>query len=175
VSVLIKALRRVLGEVETKTVSMTLYHGSPTEVKQFDHLRGDGQFGRGLYLTPDRSWAEFYARGGRQGSAGQKLGHKGHVYAITVAGRCAIVTDIEETAKDVIDTNEEAEEAFRNYGELSSSRVTRYFATWAKDELGVVLLWINETDGGVLSPTEQVLVLDKSAIKKTEKLIQETR
>jgi hypothetical protein len=148
-------------------LTRTLYHGSTVAIKEFDVVSGDGRYGRGLYLTPDRSMAEFYARGGRQGNSGQKLGQPGHVYEVKISGKCLKVLDEEETMRDVVDSVEQAEEAWRSIGDLTAAKVTKYLGEWASGDHGVAMIWMAE-EGGVLTPVQQVLVMEKSAIKSVQ-------
>jgi hypothetical protein len=56
--------------------------------------------------------AEFYAAGGRQGNAGQKLNNGGLIYEFKVSGKALYVYGEEATMADVQSDMEEAEEAF---------------------------------------------------------------
>jgi len=154
-------------EFEIKPYKGTLYHGSPKPIKSFDPTKGGGRFGPGLYLA-GKEWAEFYAKGGRQGQAGQKLKDiPGHLYEFEINTNNALyVYDEYEFAQEVISYNEEAEEVFRDWGD--PLKATPFFSEFAQDHLGADVLVFQEKDGGVLSPIDQVVVFTKSAIRSSK-------
>ena len=143
-----------------------LYHGSVTPVKDFKVSQGMGQFGTGLYLTPEKEIAEFFARGGRQGRSGQRPNAEpGHVYAFHVQGRGIRITDENEFYRYLISDWEPAEEAFEKCGDTESKSVTRTLSAWARAQ-GYDLVVFDPIEKSVLTPFPQVLVLNQKAIRK---------
>jgi len=145
--------------------SKTLYHGSTTPIDNFDVSKGKGRYGQGLYLTPSLDTAQFYAQGGRQGNAGQKLKGNGYIYEFKVAGKALKVLHEQDTMKEVVSDLEDAEDAFSYVGDVLSAKVTKYLGDWAKEFHDASIVWLAASDMGVLSPLEQILVTDQSAIK----------
>lgn len=152
-----------------------LYHGSPTPITAFDVDKGDGRFGKGLYLIPDLNKAQFYAAGGRQGAPSQlvKKG-TGHVYEVKIkSNRILKVTDPEEAVRELLDIPEIEDEvgnAWRDSGgDPTVAKVTRFYPYLA-NEHDANVIWYKEKDAGVLSSFEQILVLDNSAISSFKEI-----
>lgn len=144
-----------------------LHHGSATPVANFKVGAGSGRFGKGLYLTPSKETAEFYSKGGRQGNAGQKLDKQGHTYTFAVNSPVAvIVTDEHEFSSFMVSEDEGAEEAFQDVGDLESARVTKNWARFAEERWGAGVLVYAEKEASVLTPLDQVVVLNDSVVKK---------
>jgi len=166
---------RIAGNLATLTpfqivsFTKTLYHGSPKPVKKFDVEKGGGRFGNGIYLTPDLKTAQFYAAGGRQGSAGQKLKDSGgYVYEFKVSGQALKVNDEIETMSAVVDQIDEAADAAHEIGDRQSSRVTKYLGQYASDYHNCPIVWFADKSKSVMNPFEQVLVTNDSAIKSVK-------
>jgi GNAT superfamily N-acetyltransferase len=146
--------------------SETLYHGSTTPVSQFS-LSGNGRMGKGLYLTTDKDWAEFYAKGGRQGKSGQKLSDKqGHIYQFNVEGKAAVVTDEQEFLDYIRSNYEPMEDEFSKYGDWSNA-VVAHVSGWAKEEGIDIIVSPGE---GLLTQFPQVLVVSEGAAKPKKKM-----
>lgn len=155
------------GYTVSKKLPKALYFGSPTEVTRLDVTKGKGIFGNGLYLTPDIKWAEFYAEGGRQGGGSYRIKTgTGFVYKVDIKPRSVLkILDSEKVCsalRDIPHIEEEVDEAYAMGGDCLSSRVTSFYPHLAREE-GADVIWYAET-GGVLTPIEQILVLDNSAI-----------
>jgi len=161
-------IQKVLASLpfKTMTFSGTLYHGSPTLVDDFDVAKGSGRYGKGLYLTPDLEIAKFYAEGGRQGAAGQRLKRgSGYIYEFKLSGKTLKVLDEGETLREMVGDLEKAEDAFSAVGDLFSKSVTKYLAEWANEKHNADIIWIASKDMGVHSPLEQVVVINQAVIK----------
>jgi GNAT superfamily N-acetyltransferase/8-oxo-dGTP pyrophosphatase MutT (NUDIX family) len=147
----------------------TFYHGSPKPVGKFEISKGGGRFGQGVYLTT-RETAEFYAKGGRQGNAGQRLKESpGHLYAVQVAGRAVKITDEQAFYRMLIHEDETAEQAYQNSGDIESGKITRQAGPWAAGN-GYDLLLFDPKETSVLTPFTQVLVVNQKALKKTREV-----
>lgn len=150
----------------------TLYHGSVKEVKKFDVSKGSGRYGKGLYLTPDLKIAQFYAAGGRQGKAGQRIKEgAGFVYEFKVSGDVFRITDEYEAMVDMAGDHEPAEQAQSDIGDYLSSHVTKHTADWVREKYNCDIVWFDEQNAGVLSPLNQVLILNQSAIKSMKPMV----
>jgi hypothetical protein len=150
--------------------SETLYHGSTTPVSKFS-LSGDGRMGKGLYLTTDKDWAEFYAQGGRQGKSGQKLSDKqGHIYQFKVEGKAAVVTDEQEFLDYIRSNYEPMEDEFSKYGDWSNA-VVAHVSGWAKEEGIDIVVSPGE---GILTAFPQALVVSEGVAKQVESDLQES-
>ncbi len=146
--------------------SETLYHGSTTPVSKFS-LSGDGRMGKGLYLTTDKDWAEFYAQGGRQGKSGQKLSDKqGHIYQFKVEGKAAVVTDEQEFLDYIRSNYEPMEDEFSKWGDWSNA-VVAHVSGWAKEEGIDIVVSPGE---GILTAFPQVLVVSDGVAKPKKKM-----
>lgn len=140
-----------------------LYHGSVKPIATWT-MDGAGRYGKGLYLTPDKKIAEFYAQGGRQGAAGQKLlPEPKHVYTFDVKGKALKILNEDEFFRWFQGEYEPAGEAFNHCGDYMSSRVTKFVSEWAKEE-GYDIIVMAEKEPGVLSPFDQVVVLNPKAL-----------
>jgi len=146
-----------------------LYHGSTKPVSKWS-LKGDGRYGNGLYLTEDKTVATFYSQGGRQGSAGQKLGKVGYLYEFTVSGKAFTVINEQKTMSEMSGSYEPAEQAFDYVGDVFSVLVTKHLGAWVDEEYGINIVELNSDDMGVLSPLPQVLITDLKVIKSTKLL-----
>lgn len=172
---LLAALKKIVGDVEDgwdlDSFSAALYHGSPKPVDNFDVSKGDGRFGKGLYLTPSVYWAEFYSKGGRQGGPSTRTKDKkrGHVYEFNIsADRAMIVNNEEDFLMAIRDGVEEADKYY-----LDEERQIYSHATQFAEEMGCDILVFDPKDSGVLSPTSQVVLLDNQVIKGQRKLSDE--
>lgn len=141
----------------------TMYHGSLVPVKDW-HTDTDGAFGKGLYLTPDLGYADFYSKGGRMGQAGQKLATDAkYVYEFEIKGRAIIVKNIDEVIYDIQGSIEEAEDV-----DSDSAKIQRFFAQWATDVIGGDILVIPKkvkVEHVHFNAAPQALVFNKSAFK----------
>lgn len=159
------------GFVLTKSLPRSLYFGSPTKVTKLDASKGRGIFGDGLYLTPDIDMAKFYAEGGRQGGGSYLLKKEnGFVYKVIIKPNKVLkITDSEkvyDVLQDMPDIEEEVIDAYSVSNDFLSVKVTKFYPCLAED-VGANVIWFAET-GGVLTPIEQILVLDNSAIVSFE-------
>jgi oligoribonuclease (3'-5' exoribonuclease)/8-oxo-dGTP pyrophosphatase MutT (NUDIX family) len=149
-----------------------MYHGSVEPVANWDVNAGSGQFGKGLYLTPDKKIAEFHAQGGRQGRSGQVLKTEpGHLYSFWIKGHGVQITDEYEFYKTLVSDSDEAEEAFRQSGSLDSKKVTGCTSEWAFDN-GYDFVLFDPKDSGVLTPFVQMLVISQKVIRQTKELVE---
>ena len=147
-----------------------LYHGSTKEIGDLDLKSGSGQFGPGLYLTPDEQWADMHARGGRQGRAGQRLSKEpGHIAKLSLKAPVAvIVTDYDAFGRQALD-DEDAEHAFSQIGDHLSQRVTKFWGKYVQDQLyGATAIVFCPEERSVLTPFNQVLVMPGSEVKRVK-------
>lgn len=162
--ILAQKIAAQLKPFELMVFKKTFYHGSIKPITNWT-LKADGRYGSGIYLTPDIKIAEFYGRGGRQGSAGQKLGQKGFIYKFEIAGKALKINSEEKAAQEMVGDFAPAEESFSLVGDLLSKKVTRHFGEWAKDEFDAHIVWFAEKESSPLAPLPQVLITDMSVIK----------
>jgi hypothetical protein len=158
-----------LKPFEVIDYSATLYHGSTKPVDRFEVGKGAGRYGSGLYLTPDLETAKFYASGGRQGNAGQRLKDGGFLYEFRIAGKCLKILDEYETLREMVGDHDGAAEAFESVGDVESAKVTKFLGEWISQSHGCDIVWLADNQHAT-SPLPQVLVTDQSVIKSSKPL-----
>lgn len=155
---------------EIKNINQKMYHGSVTPINDWT-MEGLGRFGKGLYLALDRKWADFHAKGGRQGVGSYRMKQEpGYIYEFRVKGKALIVTDEFEFLKYMVSEYEPAEEEFSRTGDLTSNRISKFISDFARENFDIDMVVFDPKESDVLSPFSQALILNKNAVKLVDGL-----